>query len=66
MKTEDILLFDDQLTEDELLIKNSAHDYCQQELLPRIIDANRNEVFDKAIYKEMGQMGFFRSTYKRL
>ena len=31
MKTEDILLFDDQLTEDELLIK-IAHDYCQQEL----------------------------------
>ena len=64
MKTEDILLFDDQLTEDELLIKNSAHDYCQQELLPRIIDANRNEVFDKAIYKEMGQMGFLGAPIK--
>ena len=64
MKTEDILLFDDQLTEDELLIKNSAHDYCQQELLPRIIDANRNEFFDKAIYKEMGQMGFLGAPIK--
>ena len=64
MKTEDILLFDDQLTEDELLIKNSAYDYCQQELLPRIIDANRNEVFDKAIYKEMGQMGFLGAPIK--
>lgn len=64
MKTEDILLFDDQLTEDELLIKNSAHDYCQQELLPRIIDANRNEVFDKAIYEEMGQMGFLGAPIK--
>ena len=64
MKTEDILLFDDQLTEDELLIKNSAHEYCQQELLPRIIDANRNEVFDKAIYKEMGQMGFLGAPIK--
>ena len=64
MKIKDILLFDDQLTEDELLIKNSAHDYCQQELLPRIIDANRNEVFDKAIYKEMGQMGFLGAPIK--
>ena len=64
MKTDNILLFDDELTEDELLIKNSAHDYCQQELLPRIIDANRNEVFDKAIYKEMGQMGFLGAPIK--
>ena len=58
MKIQDILHFDDQLSEDELLIKNSAYDYCQQELMPRILDANRNEIFDKAIYKEMGQMGF--------
>jgi glutaryl-CoA dehydrogenase len=58
MKIQDILHFDDQLSEDELLIKNSAYDYCQQELMPRILDANRNEIFDKSIYKEMGQMGF--------
>jgi glutaryl-CoA dehydrogenase len=58
MKIQDILHFDDQLSEDELLIKNSAYDYCQQELMPRVLDANRNEIFDKAIYKEMGQMGF--------
>jgi glutaryl-CoA dehydrogenase len=58
MKIQDILHFDDQLSEDELLIKNSAYDYCQQELMPRILDANRNEIFDKSIYREMGQMGF--------
>ena len=58
MPTKDILLFDQQITEDELSIKNSAHDYCQSELMPRILDANRNEVFDKNIYKEMGEMGF--------
>jgi glutaryl-CoA dehydrogenase len=58
MTTKDILLFDDQLTEDELSIKNSAHDYCQDKLMPRILEANRNEIFDKEIYQEMGQMGF--------
>ncbi|EJP73309.1 MAG: glutaryl-CoA dehydrogenase [SAR86 cluster bacterium SAR86B] len=58
MTTKDILLFDDQLTEDELTIKNSAHDYCQDKLMPRILEANRNEIFDKEIYQEMGQMGF--------
>lgn len=58
MPTKDILLFDDQLTEDQLSIKNSAHDYCQNKLMPRILEANRNEIFDKEIYQEMGQMGF--------
>ena len=64
MKIKDILLFDEQLNEDELLIKNSAFDYCQQQLLPRIINANRNEIFDKAIYKEMGEMGFLGAPIK--
>ena len=54
----DILLFDQQISEEERSIKNSARDYCQSELMPRILDANRNEVFDKNIYKEMGEMGF--------
>ena len=58
MTTKDILLFDGQLTEDELSIKNSAHHYCQDKLMPRILEANRNEIFDKEIYQEMGQMGF--------
>ena len=58
MKTQDILLFDEQLSEEEISIKNSARDYCQSELMPRILEANRNETFDKNIYKEMGEMGF--------
>ena len=58
MTIKDILLFDEQLTDDELSIKNSARDYCQEKLMPRILDANRNEIFDKDIYQEMGQMGF--------
>ena len=58
MKTQDILLFDQQLSEEEISIQNSARDYCQSELMPRILEANRNETFDKNIYKEMGEMGF--------
>jgi glutaryl-CoA dehydrogenase len=58
MKTQDILLFDEQLSEEEISIQNSARDYCQSELMPRILEANRNETFDKNIYKEMGEMGF--------
>ena len=58
MKIQDILLFDEQLTDEELIIQKSARDYCQKELLPRITDANRNEIFDRGIYKEMASMGF--------
>ena len=58
MKTQDILLFDKQLSEEELSIQNTAKDYCQSELMPRILKANRDEIFDKEIYKEMGKMGF--------
>ena len=58
MTIQDILLLDDQLTNEELSIQKSARDYCQKELMPGILDANRNEIFNKSIYKEMGQLGF--------
>ena len=58
MSNKDILLFENQLTDEELIIQKSARDYCQSQLMPRILDANRNEIFDKSIYKEMGEMGF--------
>ena len=58
MAIQDILLLDEQLTAEELSIQKSARDYCQKELMPTIIDANRNEVFNKSIYKDMGQLGF--------
>ena len=58
MKTQDILLFDEQLTDEESIIQKSARDYCQNELLPRITEANRKEIFDRGIYKEMASMGF--------
>ena len=58
MNTHDILLLEEQLSGEELSIQNTARDYCQSELMPRILEANRNEVFDKDIYKEMGNLGF--------
>jgi len=58
MSSTDILLFESQLTDEELIIQKSANDYCQSKLMPRILEANRNEFFDKSIYKEMGEMGF--------
>ena len=58
MNNTDILLFEEQLSDEELIIQNSAREYCQSELMPRILEANRNEIFDHSIYKEMGSMGF--------
>jgi glutaryl-CoA dehydrogenase len=58
MTIKDIFLFDEQLSSDELIIQKSARDYCQSELMPRILEANRHEIFDKEIYKEMGSLGF--------
>ena len=59
---DDILLLQQQLTEDEVLIRNSAHEFCQQELMPTIIEANRNERFDPEIMNKFGEMGFLGAT----
>ncbi|KAJ1950468.1 hypothetical protein FBU59_000667, partial [Linderina macrospora] len=59
---EDPLLLDSQLTEDEKLVRDSAHSYAQERLLPRVIQATRTETFDKSIMREMGEMGFLGST----
>ena len=64
MNTHDILLLEEQLSEEELSIQNTSRDYCQSELMPRILMANRNEVFDKDIYKEMGALGFLGAPIK--
>ena len=64
MNNTDLLLFEEQLTDEELIIQKSAREYCQSELMPRILDANRNESFDKSIYKEMGSLGFLGAPIK--
>ncbi|KAH9422227.1 hypothetical protein DERP_002524 [Dermatophagoides pteronyssinus] len=52
----------DELTSDEREIKQQIHDYCTEKLMPRIIQANRNEHFDTNILKEMGALGALGPT----
>ncbi|WP_372612767.1 acyl-CoA dehydrogenase [Halomonas sp.] len=52
----------DQLDEDERMVLQTAHDYCQEKLLPRVIEANRHEHFDPEIMKEMGELGLLGAT----
>ena len=59
---EDPLLLEDQLTEDERLVRDSARAYCQDKLMPRILEANRHEKFDREIMNEMGALGLLGST----
>ncbi|MFC1796735.1 acyl-CoA dehydrogenase [Pseudomonadota bacterium] len=59
---DDILLLDKQLDENERLVRDSAHDYCQAKLAPRILTANRNEHFDREILLEMGELGLLGMT----
>ena len=59
---EDILLFDEQLSEEERIIQRNIHEYCQNSLMPRILEANRDEVFHKEIYQELGELGMLGPT----
>ena len=59
---EDPFLLEDQLTEEERMIRDTANAYCQDKLMPRIIEANRNEVFHREIMNEMGELGLLGST----
>ncbi len=59
---EDPLLLEDQLSEEERLVRDSARAYCQDKLMPRVLEANRNEVFHREIMTEMGELGFLGAT----
>jgi glutaryl-CoA dehydrogenase len=59
---DDALLLDDQLTEDERMIRDTARDYAQDKLMPRIIEANRHEIFHREIFDEMGALGLLGPT----
>jgi len=59
---EDPLQLEQQLTDDERLIREAAHDYAQSALAPRVLDAFRNEHTDVAIFREMGELGMLGST----
>ncbi len=59
---EDPLLFDSQLTDEERMVRDTAHAYAQERLLPRVREAFRNEHTDPAIFREMGELGLLGMT----
>ncbi len=59
---DDVLLFEEFLNEEERMIRDQAASFCQTELMPGILEANRHEVFDKNILVKMGEMGFLGPT----
>jgi len=59
---EDALDLDGQLTKEERMVRDSAHAYCQDKLLPRVLEANRHEVFHREIMNEMGALGLLGCT----
>lgn len=61
---EDIFKFDDQLSEEERMIRDNVREYCQKSLMPRIIESNRNEIFHPEIMREMGDLGILGATIK--
>jgi glutaryl-CoA dehydrogenase len=51
-----------QLGEEERMVRDQVRDYCQEKLMPRILEANRHEKFDREILREMGSLGMLGST----
>jgi len=59
---EDPLLLEAQLTDEERLVRDAARAYAQDKLMPRVVEANRHERFDRDVLTEMGALGFLGST----
>ena len=59
---DDPFLLNDQLSDEERMVRDAAHDYCQGQLMPRILHANRHETFDRDIYYEMAELGMLGAT----
>jgi len=59
---EDPFLLDEELGEDERMIRDAARQYCEERLMPRVKEAFNAEKTDPAIFREMGEMGFLGST----
>ena len=59
---EDPFLLDDQLTDDERMIRDAARAFAQERLLPRIIEAYREEKADPSIFREIGEQGLLGVT----
>lgn len=59
---QDPLILESLLSEDERMIRDTAHQYCQEKLMPRVLEANRNEHFDVEIMRELGALGLLGAT----
>jgi glutaryl-CoA dehydrogenase len=59
---DDPLLLEQQLTEDERMVRDAARAYAQDKLQPRILDAFRHETTDPTIFREMGALGLLGPT----
>ena len=58
----DPFFLDEQLTEDERMVRDTARAYAQDRLAPRIVEAFRTEHTDPAIFREMGELGLLGPT----
>ena len=58
----DPFLLEDQLTDEERMIRDTARAYCEDRLMPRVTEANRHEVFHREIMTEMGELGLIGPT----
>jgi len=61
-KWDDPFLLDEQLSSEERMVQDTAREYCQERLLPRVTEAHRREIFDRTIMSEMGELGLLGST----
>ena len=59
---QDSMFLEGQLSGEEKLIRDTAHEYCQEYLAPRVLMANRNETFDRNIMNELGELGLLGPT----
>ena len=59
---DDPLLLGEQLSEEERMVRDAAHAYAQEKLLPRVTEAFRHEHSDPAIFREMGSLGLLGAT----
>ena len=60
-KWDDPFLLDDQLSAEERMIRDAARQFCETHLMPRIVEANRHEIFDREIMREIGEAGLLGS-----
>ncbi|MBL4834674.1 MAG: acyl-CoA dehydrogenase [Pseudomonas sp.] len=58
----DPLLLEQQLTEEERMVRDSAASYCQEKLMPRVLESFRHEQTDASIFREMGELGLLGAT----